>query len=244
MRYSYSSVSAFGSCPYKWKLRYKDRLTVIPDTNPDNALYLGTAIHKGIETGNVEDAIALYKSHYHQITDKVENWIIQIEYQVPQVLAQLPPGGQHELEIKTDDFIGYADYICGDTLYDFKFSNNIDGYRESPQLSIYKYYLEKTHPDIKINHLVYVFVPKLRIRQKKTETVETFRNRLRAELKKTQITFLEVPIMENAIKDFKECCNIIKNVVEYPKNQNKLCAWCEFEKFCKSGITYDLIRRD
>lgn len=244
MRYSYSNVSTFGQCPYKWKLKYKDRLGVIPDTKPDNALYLGLAIHKGIETGSVEEAVAEYKSHYHIMNDKNENWIMQIEYQVPKVIEQLPPNGKHELEVKTDNFVGYIDYVCGDTLFDFKFSNNVDRYKTSPQLTIYKHYLEQTHPDIKINHLVYVFVPKLLIRQKKSETIETFRNRLRNELKKTKIKFLEVPIDEKAVEEFIGCCNFINDVVEYPKNQTKLCNWCEFQKFCEKGINYDIIRRE
>ena len=70
--------------------------------------------------------------------------------------------------------------MYGDTLYDFKFSNNIDNYLKSPQLSIYKHYLEQVRPDIKINHLKYVFVPKIQIRQKfkatPPETISEFRN--------------------------------------------------------------------
>ena len=31
MRFSYSSVSMFNQCPYRWKLRYVDKLKTIPD---------------------------------------------------------------------------------------------------------------------------------------------------------------------------------------------------------------------
>lgn len=246
MRKSYSSVELFGQCPYHWKLRYLDRLTTIPDTKPDNALYLGLAIHKGFETGSVEEAVKEYKSHYHIITDKNENWIMQIEYQVQQMLELLPKGGEHEIAVQTEDFIGYIDYICGDTMYDFKFSNNVDRYKNSTQTNIYRSKLKQVRPDIEINHLVYVMIPKLMIRQKKTETVETFRNRLRNELKKTKITLVEVDIDENAEKGFNECCKIIDTVLEYPKNPTKLCGWCEFKDFCESNgeINYNIIRKE
>lgn len=246
MRKSYSSVSLFGQCPYRWKLKYIDNLTTLPETNADNALYLGLAIHKGFETGSVEEAIKEYKSHYYLITDKNENWIMQIEYQVRQLLDLLPSGGEHEIKVQTDDFIGYIDYIYGDTMFDFKFSNNIDRYKNSTQTNIYLSKLKKVRPDIEINHLVYVMIPKLMIRQKKTETVETFRNRLREELRKSQITLVEVPIDENLEKDFDECCKIIDSVVEYPKNPTKLCGWCEFKQFCESNgeINYNVIRKE
>lgn len=246
MRKSYSSVELFGQCPYHWKLRYLDRLTTIPDTKPDNALYLGLAIHKGFETGSVEEAVNEYKSHYHIITDKNENWIMQIEYQVQQLLDLLPSGGEHEIKVQTDDFVGYIDYIYGDTLYDFKFSNNIDRYKNSTQTNIYRSKLKQVRPNLQINHLVYVMIPKLMIRQKKTETVETFRNRLRSELKKSKIQLVEVPIDESLEKTFNECCNIVDSVLEYPKNKTKLCDWCEFQEFCESNgeITYNVIRKE
>ena len=131
MRFSYSRVGCYGNCPFQYKLKYLDGLKTIPEQNPDNALYLGLAVHKGIETGSVEEGIKEYKSHFNILSDENYNWIQQLEYQIPRVINLLPEGGEHELEIKTDEFIGFIDYVCGDTLYDFKFSNNIDGYRNS-----------------------------------------------------------------------------------------------------------------
>ena len=170
MKFSYSRVSSFANCPYKWWLHYIQKYDTIPSTEPDNALWLGLALHKGIETGSVAEALDEYKSHYNIITDENINYMMQLEYQIPRVLELLPKGGEHELAIETDDFVGFIDYIVGDTLYDFKFSNNIDSYTKSPQLSIYKHYIEKVRPDIKINHLKYVFVPKIQIRQKHKAT--------------------------------------------------------------------------
>ena len=238
MKFSYSRVSSFGQCPYKWKLRYIDKLKTIPSTDADNALYLGLALHKGIEEG-VEAGLEEYKSHYNILTDDNINYLMQLEYQIPKVIELLPEGGEHELELNTDEFIGFIDYVHGDTLYDFKFSNNVDNYLASPQLSIYKYYLEQIRPDIKINHLKYIFVPKINIRQKHKakppETLNEFRMRLREHLEASEIKVEEVPYCSESISQFKECCQLLKGVKDFPKNPTRLCNWCEYQAYCESN---------
>lgn len=235
MQYSYSNVSTFAQCPRKWKYQYKDRLKTIPDTDAGNALWLGLGLHKGVETGSVEAGIEEYKSHYNIITDENINWIIQLEYQLPRLIELLPKGGEHELEIKTDSYIGFIDYVCGDTLFDFKFSNNIENYTNSPQLSIYKNYLEQIRPDININHLKYVFVPKICIKQKKTENIFEFRQRLQEYLEASEIKFIEVNYDENSISQFQQCCKQLDCVENFPKNETKLCSWCNFRQYCQSN---------
>lgn len=247
MRFSYSNVSTFSNCPYQWYLKYKEKLKTIPECNADNALWLGLGLHKGIECG-VEAGIAEYKSHFNILTDAHINFMMQLEYQIPRVIDLLPKGGEHELEIKIDEFVGYIDYVCGDTLYDFKFSNNIESYLRSPQLSIYKYYLEKVRPDIKIKHLKYVFVPKILIRQKlkakPPETLQQFRERLTEHLEASDIKILEVGYEESNVTQFQECCQYLKTVDEFPKNPTKLCNWCQFQEYCESNgqIDYMIIK--
>ena len=237
MIYSYSNVSTYANCPFRWYLNYKMKLNTIPETNADNPLHLGLGLHKGIECG-VEAGIEEYKSHFNIITDENINWIMQLEYQVPRVIDVLPKGGEHELEVKTDDFVGYIDYVCGDTLFDFKFSNNIDNYLKSPQLSIYKYYLELVRPDIKINHLKYVFVPKISIRQKMKakppETLIEFRQRLQEHLKASEIKVIEVPYSDVSVSQFQKCCKQLDVVTDYPMNKTRLCNWCPYKQYCES----------
>ena len=242
MRYSYSNISTFSQCPFKWHLKYQRRYKTIPDTNADNALWLGLAVHKGIETQSVEEAIKEYKSHFYEITDAHINWIMQLEHQLPIVFEKLPQGGEHELEIKTDDYVGYIDYVVGDTLYDFKYSNNIDNYINSPQLSIYKYYLEKARPDIKINHLKYLFIPKVNIRQKTKakipETLYEFRQRMETLLDASEVQIIEVEYDEDSVTQFQECCNRLATLpkkFKFVKNETKLCNWCEYKEFCQSN---------
>lgn len=239
MRFSYSNISTFSQCPYRWKLQYLDGLKTIPETNADNPLWLGLGLHKGIETGSAELGVAEYESHFYAITDEIINYSIQLEYQIPKVIELLPKGGEHELRIETDEFVGYIDYVYGDTLYDFKFSNNIDNYLTSPQLSIYKHFLEKVRPDIKINHLKYVFVPKVSIRQKTKanppETIYEFRQRLSDHLDASEIKVIEVNYDSDSITQFEKCCKYVSECKDFPKNQTKLCNWCNFQKYCESN---------
>lgn len=246
MRFSYSNISTFASCPYKWFLNYVKKLKTLPDTAPDNALWLGLAVHKGIETGSVEEAVAEYKSHYNVLTDANINWIMQLEYQIPRAIDLLPKGGEHELEVKLDDFIGFIDYVCGDTLFDFKFSNNVDNYKKSPQLSIYKYYLEKIRPDLKITKLKYVMIPKVNIRQKKNETLWEFRQRLQEHLEASEIQIVEVPYNIDSVTDFQTACQQLSKVESFPKNPTRLCGWCQYQQYCESNgeIDYMIIRED
>lgn len=249
MKFSYSNISTFSNCPHQWYLKYIEKLKTIPETNADNALWLGLGLHKGIECG-VEAGIEEYKSHFNILTDEQINYIIQLEYQIPRVRELLPIGGEHELEVAIGEFIGYIDYVCGDTLYDFKFSNNIDNYLTSPQLSIYKHYLEKVRPDIKINHLKYVFVPKINIRQKfkqkPPETIMEFRKRLREHLEASEIKVIEVNYDADSVTQFEACCQVLKKVDKFPKNPTKLCGWCDFQDYCESNgqIDYSIIKKD
>ena len=243
MKYSYSNISTYSQCPYRWKLQYIDKLKTIPETNADNALWLGLGLHKGIETGSAELGVAEYQSHFNVITDEVLNYSMQLEYQIPRVLELLPQGGEHELKLETDEFVGFIDYVYGDTLFDFKFSNNIDNYLRSPQLSIYKHYLELVRPDIQINHLKYVFVPKISIRQKHKakppETIMEFRARLLEHLEASEIKILEVNYDEDSISQFLGCCQHLNGVTEFPKNPTRLCGWCPYQQYCESNGQVD-----
>jgi hypothetical protein len=235
MRYSYTNVSTFAQCPRKWKYQYIDKLKTIPDTAPDNALWCGLAIHKGIEEWTVQAGLDEYKSHYNILTDQNVNWMIQIEYQLTKLLETIPKGGQHEVEVKTDRFVGYIDYIVGNEIWDWKFSNNVDNYLQSPQLSIYKHYLSVVRPDIQIDRIKFCFIPKINIRQKKDESLFEFRQRLQEHLEASEIKVVEVKYDEDSITQFEQACQILDHVENFPKNETKLCDWCQYEPLCKRG---------
>jgi RecB family exonuclease len=248
MQFSYSRVSTALNCPHQYKLRYIDKLKTLPEQDANNALYLGTAIHEAFETGNVEDAIKSYRSNYYMLSNEHINEEIKLLYQIPRVL-ELLPDAECEVEIKTDDFIGYIDRlvplgtdengISHYEIWDYKYSNNVDRYLESAQLHLYKYYFELTHPNTVVDALKYVFVPKVNIRQKKSETIYDFRQRLKEYLETTSIRIEEVKYDENIISQFKQCCQALEKVKEYPKNPTKLCDWCGYKEYCQSNGQID-----
>lgn len=185
-------------------------LNTIPDTEPDNALILGTALHTGIEEG-VEKALDFYQSSFPILTDDHVNEMMKLEAMIPKAKALLPPGGAFELPIGNADFIGFMDYLWpagwmntrhpsnywGEDvqvfdLYDFKYSNNAKSYAVSGQLHEYKYWYELTHPGHRIRNMYFLIVPKVKIRQKKTETIQQFRDRLQDALKDAEPSLLPV----------------------------------------------------
>lgn len=244
-RFGYSAVSTFKQCPYRYKLTYIDNLKTIPSDDANNALAIGTAMHKGIEV-DADTAIAEYFAGYPIITDKHVDEEIKLRHWIPIVKQMLPKGGIHELTVKQGLFIGTLDYLVPISenvydLYDFKYSNNVDRYMESAQLDLYKHYFEQTHPHKRIRNMYLVFIPKIQIRQKKTEELYQFRNRLRAELEKKEVRIVRIIPDASKVIQFNRDVGAIIECKDFPKNTTRLCDWCQFNKFCNEGDTNDML---
>ena len=247
MRKSVSRVGKYKNCPYQYKLHYIDGLKALPDQEADNALYLGTAIHEAFESGEVMKAIESYQSNYYALTTDHYSEEIKLLHLIPKVLEILPPG-ECEVKIETDEFVGYIDrleHLFDDnngikhyTIWDYKYSNNIDHYMESPQLHVYKHFYELTHPNTVVDELKYVFVPKTRIRQKKTETIQQFRQRLIDTLAGLEIQVVPIKFNQDMVTQFLEDCQLLDTVTEFPKNPSNLCRFCEHAPFCQKGETW------
>lgn len=262
-RFGYSAVSTFEQCPFRYKCQYIDNLRTIPSDDPANALIIGTALHKGIET-DVDTAITEYFASYPIIGDQHIDEEIKLRYLIPKV-KEILPEGTHEVRVVDTNFIGTLDllvptepkkiwhdsgqinsvtgevmgyYTTEDSgmydLYDFKYSNNWLHYMKSRQLHLYKYYFEKGTGK-QIRNMYFVFVPKVQIRQKKTEDLFQFRQRLLIELEKTTIKVEPVEYDSQKVIDHLELTQQIMQCQEYPKNPTKLCDFCEFQRFCESG---------
>ncbi len=221
-------------------------MKTIFNCDPTNPLTLGLAIHKGIET-NVETAIQEYLMSYHVVDDLIINETIKLKYLIPKVKAILP-FGEHEVKIETNEFLGFIDLVSPNKdgtvdIYDFKYSNNIDSYMQSGQLHIYKDYYEQIYSK-KVRKLFFVFIPKIMIRQKKTEDLFQFRKRLQSELQKAEIKIEEVQYDANKRIEFLETIQKIKIEKNYEKNETKLCDWCEFQSYCKKGIDYMILPKN
>lgn len=282
-RFSHSRVEVFDRCPFKYRLRYVDGLDTIPNTDADNALILGTALHTGIEEG-VEQALDFYKNSFPVLTDDHIHEMMKLEAMIPKAKAMLPPGGTFELPIGNADFIGFMDYLvpvdedlsdkteicdacpkgdcgsaytgscpCGkftarskDTfdLYDFKYSNNAKNYAVSGQLHEYKYWYELTHPGHRIRNMYFLIVPKPKIRQKSTETLSQFRDRLQAALKDAEPTLMPIQYNPMKIVDFLTDVKHMVEATDFPKNPNHFCGWCEYEEYCQKGWDYMLLPKN
>lgn len=239
MKFSYSRVSTYEQCPYRFFLQYIQELKTLENYDADNALYLGSMLHKAIET-DVETATQEYYDTFPIITDAHINEAMKIEELAPKVKWLLPEG-KHEVPLEDDEFKGFIDYLTENEIFDYKYSNNIERYLESGQLHVYKYFAEKLL-GIEVKYLYYVFVPKVAIRQKKTETIEQFRSRLRSVLSEQQPKIICVEYDHSKVEKFLETVEEIKNATEFPKNPTKLCGWCPYQSYCESNgeVTYDL----
>jgi phage nucleotide-binding protein len=242
IQFSYSRVDSFKQCKYKWKLHYIDELETVSNQDSTNALYLGNALHKGIET-NVGQAIKEYMDHYYLITDLIVNETIKLEILIPKVKKILKDINiyKQEYEINTPRFKGFVDLITKNDdgtvdVFDFKYSNNVENYMTSGQLHIYKYFLEQQ--GFKVRKLGFIFIPKTFIRQKNTEDLYQFRKRLIKEVEESQVQIKEINYNPNKVIEFFNNIIDIKDETEFTKNPTKLCGWCQYQIYCEKGEDY------
>lgn len=227
-------------------MQYLDRLKTLPPTEPDNALILGTAVHTGIEQ-SLQAAIQQYFFSYPIITDKHINEAIKLEQVIPKARAAIPPGGSFEVPIYDRDFVGFIDYLAPINtvdgieyydLYDFKYTANVHSYKDSTQLHLYKYFFERNNPGKKIQALYFLFVPKVKIKQGKTETLQDFRDRLKMELSKAAVQKVQVDFKPEKVIEFLFGIKRASEAKDFPRNESYLCRFCEFSDFCSKGDTY------
>lgn len=225
-------------------------MTTIPATEPDNPLILGQTVHTGIEK-SLEEAIREYCFSFPIITDEHINEIIKFETVIPLARAAIPPGGKFEVEIKDDDFHGFIDYLVPATvfergvelpdtydLYDFKYSNNVSGYKQSGQLHEYKYFFERNNPGKRIRNMYFVFIPKVTIRQKKTETLLEFRERLKEALSGVEVKIVQIEFNPEKVIEFLFGIKAVNEETEFPQEKSYLCRYCEFQEYCEKGNDY------
>lgn len=249
MQISHSRIEQFEKCKYKFKLRYIDEIETIPNDDASNALILGTALHTGLEK-NVEEAIKQYYMSYPIITDEHVNEAIKLEYLIPKAKALIPEG-ENEVKLENEDFIGFIDLLAPATvfergvelpnqydLYDFKYSNNIDNYMESRQLHEYKYFFELLNPGKYIRNMYFLFIPKVNIRQKKTEDLIQFRSRLQEELEKVEVKLIKIDYDYKKVIDFMFWIKRMLEEKDFEKNPSYLCNYCEYKNYCQKGEDY------
>ena len=251
MQMSHSRVELFDNCPYRFKLSYIDELTTMSSDDPTNALILGTALHEGIEKG-LKHGIQKYYDGYPIINDLHVNEALKLEHWIPKVRAivdEMTDKPMFEVEINHPTLKGFIDLLIplGNNkfaMYDFKYSNNVDRYLESRQLHEYKHFYEELNPTHEIVKMGFIFIPKTMIRQKKTEDLREFRQRLMETLDKMEIQIKEVEFNPSKVNEFYLKVKAIVEAKEFPKNETRLCDWCEFKDFCKQGVDFMLLPKN
>lgn len=244
MQYSHSRVECHNSCPYKYKLRYVDKLKTIPAYSADNPLICGSTMHLGAEE-DLKAAIESYYSNYPIITDRHIEEIMKFEYLIPKIHELLNGVNVYkkEFRINTPRFIGIDDLIVKNDdgtvdVFDYKYSNKFEHYLESPQLHIYKYFMELI--GFKVRKLGFIFIPKISIRQKNDENLYQFRHRLQEELKNSKIRIAEVKYDASKVIAFMDDIIKINEDTTYKKIPTKLCDWCDYKKLCLEENDVDM----
>ena len=245
MQFSHSRVECFKQCPYKYKLRYIDKIKTLDDYDPQDPLKIGTAIHECIQQ-DIKKAIKNYYMQYPIINDLHVNEALKMFYMGNKARNLLPlENAKYEVKLECDKFIGYIDMLVPNEdgtfdIYDFKYSNNIDKYMDSNQLHLYKYYSEKLL-NIKIKKLYFVFIEKTMIRQKKTEDLREFRLRLKSTLENMNVQIKEVLYNPDKVIEFINDEIDLLECNDYIKNTSKLCDWCEYKEFCENKEDINMI---
>lgn len=244
MKWSHSRVECFNLCPFKFELRYILEMKTIPSDDASNPLIIGSAMHKGIET-TVEEAIKEYYDSFNVITDLQINEAIKLSNLIPKVKKIVPKNLVYEFEINHEDFHGFIDGLeeLEDgtfNIYDFKYSNNLEHYLESPQLHLYAYYFERMTGK-KVNGLYYVMIPKTFIKQKKSEDLYQFRKRLENTLDGLEPKIVKVEYDEKKVEQFNCDIQTIEETTKFEKNESRLCDWCEYKEYCLKGEEYMIL---
>ncbi len=248
-RVSYSQIGTFEQCPYKWYLHYVEELETITDKAPNDALILGNALHKGLELRSVEAAINYYREGMNVTSDLTVNEEIKLRAMVSKGL-EFVPDGLHETALEVEgEFKGVIDLLVpvdgeADTfdMYDYKYANakSVERYEQSSQLSVYKHYFERLKMGT-IRNMYFVLFPKVAIRQKKTETLDGFRRRLRGELETKEPILIPVEYKPDEVDIFLAEKQVLETTTEFPKYPSRLCDWCDYQAFCENGETTMLL---
>ena len=248
MKFSHSKVETFKICPFKYWLSYVQNLDTFPSDDPQNALIVGTCMHECIEKG-LDAGISMYKKsfncmgnlHYVEI-EKFKKLAPQVDNFINRDMCEF----EHLLE--NDHFKGYVDCVehLDDNhvkIYDFKYSNNVENYKKSDQLHLYKKYYEELNPNVKVVELAYIMIPKIQIRQKKTENTINFYHRLDEELEKAEVKKIIVEYDENKTNEFLIDCKVIENTNAFIKRASSFCRFCNFYDYCQKGLSCDIISK-
>lgn len=217
-RYSFSRISVYKQCPFRYKLEY---ILKVPKADEDNsALIKGSKIHSLLE--NIETFEYNQDTEYHDIVKKFQDSKLgqdilnkpSVRETTIRLNSELKGGDWNSDETR---LIGYIDRVnLSDSsveLIDYKTGKYKDPiYQDFSQLIIYAIYMFDKYPINEIN-LRFVYVEHLQENSLilKRESIEKFREALKNDILKIE-----------SDKDFQKC-------------PNRLCKWCPYFEVCNSS---------
>jgi len=253
-----STIALFDQCPKRFKFRFIDNIRSLLGPEANNALIVGSTLHYGAEHDK-DKMIDFYEKQFRSFSTDNEVEIIKLEYAYDSMIQVLKTLDiyKKEFTLSTNDFTGTIDVITktknGYGLYDIKYSTNYDYYINSPQLHIYKYYMEKIY-NMKITEMGYIFVTKIK-EPKYFKNLDEGRKILEGNtiFKNVLTEIKNVKYNESFVDKFHYTYNHIKNVIMlyelnkdeglFEKNETFFCNWCPYKKLCLGGgdeLMYEL----
>lgn len=160
---------------------------------------------------------------------------------LPKALEQIPKGEyEYKLDVP-DEYVGYIDCLVKNDdgtydILDFKCSNNISGYKKSPQVHLYAYYFERLTGN-KVRNLYYVFIPKwtMKLTEDLDYADDNIKNALIEELSTKDIHFEKVEYDRQQVNYFFARKTLMEKAKVFEKRYSTNCRWCQFAKFCKTN---------
>jgi len=242
-QYSHSKLSTFEQCPYKYKLRYIEK--IIPEIEKSIEAHLGTCVHYALEwvykevlnkkIPTLDEVIVVYSEKWND--EEVENFLIVkkeftskdyfekgLKFIIDYYSKNHPfEDGTVELEkevkinLGNSTIIGYIDRLSlGEEeiqIHDYKTANSIPS-------------KEKIETDRQLA-LYSIAIKEKYGKDKKVKLVWHY---LAHNLDITSSRTEEQ--LENLKKDILELIDKIEKAKEFPKCESVLCNWCEYKNIC------------
>ena len=250
--YSHSRINCYKQCPQLFKYKYIDKL--VPLGADTKALSMGKAFHVGIENCSSQAALEYMEKDEYFMSQESENDKVIVLAMVDAFLKKFPEAKTWEHEkyltgkmIKDDDFQLYIDglekHSNGYYIIELKTASKVDEtyinkLDFNDQISRYYYMAEQN--GYKILGVKYYVVKKPLLRQKQSESIEQFRQRLVDRImEEDSIFYTEIKRtpeqIEDCIKDTIYDMQVIENTTRFTKNLTACSCYgnCPYIDLCR-----------
>ena len=250
--FSHSRINTFKTCPMLFKYKYIDKLVPLgADTKP---LSMGKAFHVGIENCSSQAALDYMNNDEYFMSQENENDKVIVLAMVDAFLKKFPEAKTWEHEkymtgkmIEDNDFQLYIDGLekHGDGYYIIELKTAarvdqtyIDKLDFNDQISRYYYMAEQN--GYKILGVKYYVVKKPLLRQKQSESIEQFRQRLVDKIMEEDSIYYTLiertpEQIEDCIKDTIYDMQTIENTTRFTKNLTACSCYgnCPYIDLCR-----------